>query len=136
MSERRSEVDGRFVGLASGLLLMLRESRERLMDAVFLLEEVARAIVAATAVLATGLSALVVIWLLPMIDRFVPLVGPWDEQGLRRGLVILAALAALGGLGLLVPKHLRELLPSGPLWGTIIVAGMALTLLQYVALGG
>ena len=82
------------------------------------------------------MPGIVIVWFSPLVDRYVTAIGPWDEQGLRRGLLILAVLAFLGGLGLLVPKHLRDLLPSGAVWAAAISALMALTLLQYTTLGG
>ena len=100
------------------------------------LGDIARAIVAAAAVLAAVGSGLIVIWVMPLADQYVPNVGPWDEQALRNGLILLAVVVYLGGLGPIVPKHLQDLLPSGPLWSLVIAALIALTLLQYVALGG
>ncbi len=95
-----------------------------------------RSVLAGAWVLAVVASGFVVIWLLPLADRYVPDIGPWYEQGLRDGLVLLATLVYLGGLGPIVPKHLQDLLPSGPLWTVVTAAAIALTLLQYVALGG
>ncbi len=98
------------------------------------LGDVLRGVAATLSGLALPASGFVIIWLLPLSDRYLPNVGPWDEHGLRLGLVILAALVYFGGLG--IPKHLQDLLPSGPLWILVLAASIALTLLQYVALGG
>jgi hypothetical protein len=84
--------------------------------------------------LALAAAGYAIVWVLPGLDRSIPVLGPWDEQGLRLGLAALAALLLLGGVGL--PRHVQDLLPSGFALEVAISAALALTLLQYTALGG
>jgi hypothetical protein len=93
--------------------------------------EAAWGLVSGLAIAAAGYA---IVWVLPGLDRSVPVLGPWDEQGLRLGLIALAALFLLGGFGL--PRHVQDLLPSGFALELAISAALALTLLQYTALGG
>lgn len=98
--------------------------------------EVVKALAYSVVGLSIAAIGILMIWVFPGIDRYANDVGPWDEQGLRRGLIVLATLVFLGGLRRIVPKHVQDLLPSGPFWTLVIAAVMALTLLQYTALGG
>jgi hypothetical protein len=73
------------------------------------------------------------LWLLPLTDKLGPPVGPWDEDRLRLAYDVLIVVFILGGLGAIVPKQVRDFLPSGPLWRLVMMFGVTLTFLQYAA---
>jgi hypothetical protein len=75
----------------------------------------------------------VAMWLLPLVDRLGAPFGTWDEASLRRAFVVLIVVFLLGGLGAIVPKQVRDFLPSGPFWRLVMMAGITLTFLQYAA---
>lgn len=76
----------------------------------------------------------VAIKFLPLADRLGSPVGSWDEASLRRGLLVLIAVFLLGGLSSIVPKQVRDFLPSGFLWRLVTLVVVTLTFLQYAAL--